>query len=64
LATLKSNNRKPSDTAETESEAAGMFSWDQANRGEELSLVWRNRKKICLIINDYLYFSFFLLIIL
>jgi hypothetical protein len=41
-----------------------MSSWDQANRGEKLGLIWRNRKKICQIINDYLYFLFFLLIIL
>ncbi len=41
-----------------------MSSWDQANRGEKLGLVWRNRKKISQIINDYLYLPFFLLIIL
>jgi hypothetical protein len=41
-----------------------MSSWDQANRGEKLSLVWRNRKKISQIIKDYLYLPFFLLIIL
>jgi hypothetical protein len=41
-----------------------MSSWDQANRGEKLGLVWRNRKKICQIINGYLYLPFFLLIIL
>jgi hypothetical protein len=23
-----------------------MSSWDQANRGEKLGLIWRNRKKI------------------
>jgi len=39
-----------------------MSSWDQANRGEELGLVRRNRKKISQIINDYLYLPFFLLI--
>jgi hypothetical protein len=41
-----------------------MSSWDQANREEKLSLVWRNRKKISQIINAYLYLPFFLLIIL
>jgi hypothetical protein len=46
---------KPSDTAETESEIAEMSSWDQANRWEKLGLVWRNRKKMSRIINDYLY---------
>jgi hypothetical protein len=40
------------------------LSWDQANRGKKLGLVWRNRKKISQIINDYLYLLFFLLIIL
>jgi hypothetical protein len=39
-----------------------MFSCDQANR--RVVLVWRNRKKISQIINDYLYLPFFLLIIL
>jgi hypothetical protein len=41
-----------------------MSSWDQAIREEKLGLVWRNRKKISEIINDYLYLPFFLLIIL
>jgi hypothetical protein len=41
-----------------------MSSWDQANRGEKLGLVWKNRKKISQIINDYFYLPFFLLIIL
>jgi hypothetical protein len=39
-------------------------SWEQANRGGKLGLVWRNRKKISQIINDYLCLPFFLLIIL
>ncbi len=52
------------DTSETETEGAEKSSWDQANRGEKLGLVWRNRKKISQIINDYLYLPFFLLIIL
>jgi hypothetical protein len=52
------------DTAETETEAAEKSGWDQANRGEKLGLVWRNRKKISQIINDYLCLPFFLLIIL
>jgi hypothetical protein len=55
---------KSSDTAETEFEVAEMSSWDQANRGEKLGLIWRNRKKISQIINNYLYLPFFLLIIL
>jgi hypothetical protein len=50
--------------AETETEVAKNSSWDQANRGEKLGLVWRNRKKISQIINDYLCLPFFLLIIL
>jgi hypothetical protein len=41
-----------------------MSSWDQANRWGKLGLVWRNRKKISQIINDYLYLPFFLLIII
>jgi hypothetical protein len=41
-----------------------MSSRDQASRGQKLGLVWRNRKKISQIINDYLYLPFFLLIIL
>jgi hypothetical protein len=43
------------------------MSRDQAKRGEKLGFVWRrknNRNKITLIINDYLYLPFFLLIIL
>jgi hypothetical protein len=52
-------------TTETESEVAEKSSWDPAKRGEEkLGLIWRNRKKISQIINDYLYLPFFLLIIL
>jgi hypothetical protein len=68
LATLKSSNsqvdNRLKDTAETKSEIAEKSSWDQANRGEKLGLVWRNRKKISQIINDCLYLPFFLLIIL
>jgi hypothetical protein len=41
-----------------------MSSWDQANRGGNIGLFWRNRKKISHIINEYLYLPFFLLIIL
>jgi len=52
------------DTAETETEVAEKSRWDQANRGEKLGLVWRNRKKISQIINVNLYLPFFLLIIL
>jgi hypothetical protein len=36
----------------------------EANRLQKLGLVWRNRKKISQIINDYLHLPFFLLIIL
>jgi hypothetical protein len=67
--TIKSNNSlvdnllKDTKTT-TESEAAENSSWDQANSGKKLGLVWRNRKKISQIINDYLYLPFFLLIIL
>jgi hypothetical protein len=50
LATLKSRNSKVDnllkDTTETESEVAEKSSWDQANRGQKLGLVRRNRKKI------------------
>ncbi len=41
-----------------------MSSRDQLNRGEKPGLVWRNRKKISQIINDYIYLPFFLWIIL
>jgi hypothetical protein len=37
---------------------------DQANRRRKIGLVWRNRTKICQIINAYLYLPFFLLFIL
>ena len=52
------------DTADNQTEVAENSSWDQANRGEKLGLVWRNRKKISQIIKDYFYLPFFLLIIL
>jgi hypothetical protein len=44
---------------------AEKSSWDQANKnkGQKLGLVWRNRKKISQIIEDYFYLPFFLLII-
>ncbi len=48
----------------TETGMAEKSSWDQENRRQKLSLVWRNRKKISQIIKDYFYFPFFLLIIL
>jgi hypothetical protein len=57
LATLIStvNSLKSSkDTTETESEEAENSSWDQANI----------KQKTCQIVNDYLSFPFFLLIIL
>jgi hypothetical protein len=41
---------------------AEKFSWDWQTDG--IGLVWRNRKKISQIINDYLCLPFFLLIIL
>ncbi len=52
------------ETAEIESGLAEKPSWDQANRGQKLGLVWRNRKKISQIIKDYFCLPFFLLIIL
>jgi len=52
------------ETAEIETGMAEKSSWDQANRRQKHGLVWRNRKKISQIINDYLYLPFFLLIIL
>jgi hypothetical protein len=51
-------------TADVETDMAGKFSWDQANRRQKLGLVWRIRKKISQIIKDYFYLPFFLLIIL
>jgi hypothetical protein len=51
-------------TADIETDMAGKFSWDQANRRQKLSSVWRIRKKISQIIKDYFYLPFFLLIIL
>ncbi len=50
--------------AEIETGMAEKSCWDQANRRQKLSLVWRNRKKISQIIKDYFYLPFFLLIIL
>ncbi len=32
-------------TTQTETEVAEKSSWDQANRGEKLGLVWRNQKE-------------------
>jgi hypothetical protein len=52
------------ETAEIETGMAEKPSWDQANRRQNLGLVWRNRKKISQIIKDYFYLPFFLLIIL
>jgi hypothetical protein len=49
--------------------AVGIFSYlvlagTSQTDGKKLGLVWKNRKKICQIINDYLYKPFFHLIIL
>jgi hypothetical protein len=52
------------ETAEIETGIAEKSSWDQANIRQKLGLLWRNRKKISQIIEDYLYLPFFLLIIL
>jgi hypothetical protein len=35
-----------------------MSSWDQENRGEKLGVVWRKRKKISQIIDDYCTFTY------
>ncbi len=35
-------NNLHKDTAETETEVAEKSSWDQANRGQKIGLVWRN----------------------
>jgi hypothetical protein len=43
---------------------AEKSSRDQANRRQNLGLVWRNRKKISQTLKDYFFFPFFLLIIL
>ena len=50
--------------AEIETRMAEKSSWEQANIGQKLDLVWRNRKKISQIIKDYLHLPFLLLIIL
>jgi hypothetical protein len=46
-------------TSEIETGMAEKSSWDQANRRQKLGLVWRNRKKISQIMNDYFYLPFF-----
>jgi hypothetical protein len=51
-------------TAETETEVAESPAGTRQTEGGKLGLVWRNRKKISQIINDYLCLPFFLLIIL
>jgi hypothetical protein len=43
---------------------AEKSSWEQANIGQKLDLVWRNRKKISQIIKNYFYLPFLLLLIL
>jgi hypothetical protein len=35
---------------------------DQANRGQKLGLVWRNRKKFSQMINAYLYITFLIIL--
>ncbi len=52
------------ETAEIETGMAEKSSWDQANRRQNLGLVWRNRKKISQIIKDYFCLPFFLFIML
>jgi hypothetical protein len=52
------------ESAEIETGMAEKSCWDQANRRQKLSLVWKNRKKSSQIIKDYFYLPFFLLIIL
>ncbi len=52
------------ETTEIETGMTEKPTWGQAKKRQKLSLVWRNRKKICQIIKDYCYLPFFLLIIL
>ncbi len=52
------------ETVKIETSMAEKSSWDLANIREKQGLVWRNRKKISQIIEDYFYLPFFLLIIL
>jgi hypothetical protein len=43
------------ETAEIETGMEEKSTWDQANIRQKLGLVWRNRKKICQIIKDYMH---------
>jgi hypothetical protein len=52
------------ETAEKETGLAKKSSRGLANIGQNLGLVWRNRKKISQIIKDCFFLPFFLLIIL
>jgi hypothetical protein len=52
------------DNLTLETGMAERSSWDQAGKRQKLGLVWRNRKEISQIIEDYFYLPFFLLIIL
>jgi hypothetical protein len=52
------------ESAEIETGMAEKSSWDQANRRQNLGLVWRKRQKISQIMKDYFCLPFFLLIIL
>ncbi len=64
LATLKSIKNKLRHCRDWNRNCRKVRSCDQANRWQKMSLVWRKRKKISQIINAYLYWPFFLLIIL
>ncbi len=61
---LKRLQKLKQETAENETRMAEKSRWYQANRRQKTCIVWRNIKKISLIIKDYLYLPFFLLIIL
>jgi hypothetical protein len=61
---LKRLQKLKQEPAENETGMAEKSRWDQANRRQKPGLVWRNRKKISQIIEDYFYSPFFLLIIL
>jgi hypothetical protein len=52
------------ETAEIETGMAEKSRQGPGKQTEKLGLVWRNRKKISQIIEDYFYLPFFLLIVL
>jgi len=53
---------KSKTTTEILTDVAEKASWDPANSGQKLTLVWENRKKLSKINDDYLYLLFSLLL--